>query len=72
MHQTITADVADTRAAGRLDVEPGAPLLVGKRTTRDAEGVAVLYSEHRYPAVRTQFEIDFALNVTNAGVLQHG
>ena len=72
VHQTITADVADTRAAGRLDVEPGAPLLVGKRITRDAEGVAVLYSEHRYPAVRTQFEIDFALNVTNAGVLQHG
>ena len=34
----------------------------------DVDGAAVLYSEHRYPAGRTTFEIDFSLN---AGALQH-
>jgi GntR family transcriptional regulator len=67
-HQTITADVADANTARLLDVEPGDPLLFVRRVTHDATGTPVLYSEHRYPAARTTFDIEFSLNV---GVLHH-
>jgi DNA-binding GntR family transcriptional regulator len=43
-------------------------LLVVRRTTHDTGGAPVLYSEHRYPADRTTFEIEFSLRT---GVLQH-
>ena len=68
VHQTITAAIADAKTADRLHVEPGEPLLFVSRVTTDSEGAPVLYSEHRYPARRTTFEIEFSLN---AGVLQH-
>lgn len=67
-HQTITADVADAGTGRRLDVAPGDPVLVVRRVTHDVSGTPVLYSEHRYPAARTTFEIEFSLN---AGVLHH-
>jgi len=46
---------------------------VAARSTRirfvnDAAGVPALVSEHRYPADRTTFEIEFSLR---AGALQH-
>ena len=68
MHQTITAEVADGPTARLLDTDTGAALLVSRRVTSDTDGTPVLYSEHRYPADRTTFEIEFSLNV---GVLEH-
>lgn len=57
--QTIDAELADADDARRLGLRPPAALLVCRRSTHDRHGNAVLYSEHRYPAGRTQFEIDF-------------
>ncbi|HEX5097660.1 MAG TPA: GntR family transcriptional regulator [Acidimicrobiia bacterium] len=66
--QTITAELAAPDHARLLDVDAGSPLLLLRRTTFDVDDAPVLYSEHRYPAGRTTFEIDFSLS---AGVLQH-
>ena len=68
VHQTITAEIASAGAAQLLDCDSGAPLLLCRRVTYDAAGVPTLVSEHRYPADRTTFEIDFSLR---AGALQH-
>ena len=62
VHQTITAEVASADVAVRLDVAAGDPLLLVRRVTHDADGLPALYSEHRYPANRTAFEIEFALS----------
>jgi GntR family transcriptional regulator len=61
VHQTITAEVANEEVAQRLAITPGDPLLLVRRVTHDAEGLPALYSEHRYPASRTTFEIEFSL-----------
>jgi GntR family transcriptional regulator len=61
VHQTITAEVATREAAERLALAPGDPLLLLQRVTQDADGMPALYSEHRYPANRTTFEIEFSL-----------
>lgn len=53
--QTIGAAVADERDAEVLDVPIGSPLLVAQRVSRDADGDAVLRSEHRFPAHLTEF-----------------
>jgi len=68
VHQTITAEVASARTARVLACAGGAPLLLCRRVTYDAAGVPALVSEHRYPADRTTFEIEFSLR---AGALQH-
>ncbi len=68
VHQTITAEIASARVANLLACAPGAPLLLCRRVTLDAAGVPTLFSEHRYPADRTTFEIEFSLR---AGALQH-
>jgi len=68
VHQLITAEVASAAVAQALSCDEGAALLVGRRVTRDASGRPALYSEHRYPADRTTFEIDFSLRT---GALQH-
>ena len=52
----------------RSTPNPASALLVARRVTCDTDGAPVLYSEHRYPADRTTFEIEFSLN---AGVLEH-
>lgn len=57
--QTIGADLAGPDDATLLGVAPGTPLLVCRRVTRTVEGRPVIVSEHRYPASRTQFEIEF-------------
>jgi DNA-binding GntR family transcriptional regulator len=68
VQQTITAEIAEDRAAALLACAPGDPLLLVRRTTRDVNGDPVLYSEHRYPADRTTFEIEFSLG---AGARQY-
>jgi len=68
VHQSMTADVADAEAARLLACALGAPLLLVRRVTHDVAGVPALYSEHRYPADRTTFEIEFSLRT---GALQH-
>jgi GntR family transcriptional regulator len=68
VHQTITAELASAATARLLACAPGAPLLLCRRVTLDASGVPTLVSEHRYPADRTTFEIEFSLR---AGALQH-
>jgi GntR family transcriptional regulator len=56
--QTIGADVADADDAALLAVPVGAPLLTCRRITTDGDGEAVLMSEHRFPAHRTEFTVD--------------
>jgi GntR family transcriptional regulator len=56
--QTIGAVIASGRDAELLDVPDGAPLLTCNRTTRSADGDPVLYSEHRFPAHRTEFLVE--------------
>lgn len=58
--QTIRAAAADERDAEVLGVPVGSPLLVAERVSRDAEGVDVLRSEHRFPAHLTEFVFDGA------------
>jgi GntR family transcriptional regulator len=57
--QTIDADALDVPDARLLDLAPGVPVLVCRRTTFAAGGRAVLASEHRYPSGRTHLEIEF-------------
>jgi len=68
VHQTITAEVAKAGAAELLGCAPGDPLLLVRRVTSALNGDRVLYSEHRYPADRTNFEIEFSLGT---GARQH-
>jgi GntR family transcriptional regulator len=56
--QTIGAVLASSRDAELLDVPEGAPLLSCVRTTRSIDGEPVLYSEHRFPAHRTEFLVE--------------
>ena len=68
VQQLITAEIAEAEVARLLACDPGDALLLARRVTRDSDGVPALYSEHRYPADRTTFEIEFSLRT---GVLQH-
>lgn len=56
--QTITAAAATEDDARLLAVRKGSAVLVCRRVTRDAGGAPVLFSEHRYPAHRTSFEVE--------------
>jgi GntR family transcriptional regulator len=58
--QTIAADAADADDAGILEIPTGSPVLVCRRTTRDAAGEAVLHSRHVFPAHRTEFVVELA------------
>lgn len=60
VHQTITAEAAAAGTAQLLHVATGDPILLARRVTRDRAGAPVLYSEHRYPAGRTTFDIEFS------------
>lgn len=59
--QTITATAADRAEARRLRGHVGDPLLAYRRVTYDRSGVAVMVSEHRYPARSTALEVEFPL-----------
>jgi GntR family transcriptional regulator len=57
--QMIGADIADAEDVRLLGLAPGAAVLACRRVTRARDGRPVVASEHRYPAYRTTFEIDF-------------
>ncbi|HLZ69167.1 MAG TPA: GntR family transcriptional regulator [Dehalococcoidia bacterium] len=57
--QTIAAVAATPEEARLLRVPAGTPLLACRRTTRDRAGQTVLFSDHRYPGHRTEFEVEF-------------
>jgi GntR family transcriptional regulator len=59
--QTIGADAASAAEAKLLGVKPGSPVLRCERTTRDLRGNVVLYSQHVFPAHRTNFVVDLPL-----------
>ena len=56
--QTIGAAAAADDDAEVLGIPPGSPVLVCRRTTRVADGTAVLLSEHVFAAHRTEFVVD--------------
>jgi GntR family transcriptional regulator len=56
--QTIAAAAATNADAELLEIPPGSPVLLCRRTTRTAGGDAVLYSEHVFAAHRTEFVVD--------------
>ena len=58
--QTIGADAASPDDADLLGVPVGSPVLVCRRITRDADGVAVLIGEYAFPSYRTEFTVDLA------------
>jgi GntR family transcriptional regulator len=57
--QTIGAELALADDAELLGLQQPAALIVCRRVTCDATDRPVIYSEHRYPAARTTFEIEF-------------
>lgn len=69
--QTIGADTAEAGDAALLNVPVGSPLLRCLRVTTDINGRAVLVSEHRFPAHRTEFVVDLpqaAPSITPSGL----
>ena len=56
--QTIAAAPATKTDADLLGVPEGSPVLMCRRTTRAVSGEPVLYSEHVFPAHRTEFVVD--------------
>ncbi len=57
-HQDIGADACTVGDAEVLGVPAESPVLICHRTTHDTAGVAVLFSEHVFPAHRTEFRVD--------------
>lgn len=57
--QTITAVAAGPEESRPLGVRRGEPLLACRRVTYDRSNVAVMVSEHRYPAGSTALEVEF-------------
>lgn len=56
--QIIGADAASATDAALLGVPAGSPVLRCERTTSDTAGRPVLYSEHVFPAHRTEFVVE--------------
>lgn len=56
--QTIGADAVGPQDAALLGVPAGSPVLRCERITADEQGRSVLYSEHLFPAHRTEFVVD--------------
>jgi GntR family transcriptional regulator len=56
--QTIGAAAATADDAGVLGIPVGTPVLRCTRITLDTGGKAVLYSEHVFPAARTEFVVE--------------
>lgn len=69
--QTIGAATVTTNDAELLGLPAGAPVLVGERITRDRTGRPVLVSEHVFPAHRTQFVVELAVD-EQASLLPEG
>lgn len=60
--QMIGAQVVGDADADLLQVPPGSPVLVAERITRDSSGSPVLVSEHVFPAHRTRFDVELAVD----------
>ena len=60
--QTIGAQVVGDEDAALLQVPAGSPVLVAERVTRNAAGQPVLVSEHVFPAHRTRFDVELAVD----------
>lgn len=58
--QSIGAGLSDDRDVALLGIPAGSPMLVCGRVSRDEAGVAVLVSEHRFPAHLTEFVVELA------------
>ena len=58
--QTIGAAAAGREDAGLLAVAPGSPVLRCERITYAADGRALIFAEHVFPADRTEFVVDLA------------
>ena len=56
--QTIAAAAASESDAAVLEVPAGSPVLRCERVTSDTDGRPVLYSEHVFPGLRTEFVVD--------------
>jgi len=56
--QTIGADAVSADDAALLGVPAGSPVLRCERITTDENGRPVLFSEHVFPAHRTEFVVD--------------
>jgi GntR family transcriptional regulator len=59
--QTIGAGLASGEEAELLGVPSGSPVLRCERTTSTPEGRPVLFSEHLFPAHRTEFVVDLPM-----------
>ena len=58
--QTIGAAAAERTDALLLQVAPGSPVLRCERTTYAADGRALIFAEHVFPADRTEFVVELA------------
>ena len=56
--QTIGAAAASESDAGVLEIPVGSPVLRCERVTSSVDGTPVLFSEHVFPALRTEFVVD--------------
>lgn len=56
--QTIGAAAASESDAAVLEVPVGSPVLRCERVTSSVDGEAVLFSEHVFPGLRTEFVVD--------------
>jgi GntR family transcriptional regulator len=56
--QSIGAAAASSADAELLEIAVGSPVLRCERITEDVDGKAVLFSEHIFPALRTEFVVD--------------
>jgi GntR family transcriptional regulator len=59
--QTIGAASASTEDAALLEVPIGSPVLRCERLTTSTAGEPILFSEHIFPAHRTEFVVDLPL-----------
>jgi len=59
--QTIGAAAAEVDVAALLEVPVGSPVLRCERLTTSTAGEPILYSEHIFPAHRTEFVVDLPL-----------
>ncbi|HRW19259.1 MAG TPA: GntR family transcriptional regulator [Dermatophilaceae bacterium] len=57
--QTITAGLASTSDATLLGTPDGVPLLLVRRVAKDASGIPLALSDHRYLASRFALEVEF-------------
>ena len=59
VRQTITAGVAGSEDADRLEVSAGSPLLLIRRLAFNPAGRPLALSDHRYLAHRFSLEVEF-------------